>query len=231
MKLPWKAPACYSYTQAEVFALEIYALYRQRRSASLQALNDLGAAALPLRAADLCKRLGIRLSSIGQAKSFLLRQDLWQEASRLAGLSVRVGPQWYVLYSRALLDSGRARYTVALELGRILLGHALEDVEGVSVFRSRLNTGDLSPCPRDGEEREAAAFACGLLAPLCVLDALRADTPPAVARLGGLPPAAARFQAGQLAIARSRGTLLPGPLEHEVLDRFAPFLQRRRDEG
>lgn len=103
----------------------------------------------------------------------------------------------------------RRRFTAAHELAHCVLGH--------------LN--DRRPLPRD--ERAAERFAAELLAPLAVLNACRARSPEAIARLCGISAGAAKIRSRQLA-ERERGGFRASGDEQRVLALFVDFVSGYR---
>ncbi len=115
------------------------------------------------------------------------------------GLTVRHGGQYLVLFDEGQACAARRRFTLAHELGHILLTHAGVDAER--------------------EEREANAFAAALLCPAAALHFL-------VARDGGWPeadalcaifPLSREAAVCRLAELRRRKPRPPAPVEIELL--------------
>ena len=69
-------------------------------------------------------------------------------------------------------------------------------------------------------------FALRLLAPACVLHALRVDTPGKIAALCGLPPRAAGLRDQRMALLNERDAFFSHPLERQVIAQFQPFIRR-----
>lgn len=99
---------------------------------------------------DICKAYGVRVLSYEVGKDALKTLHLEEAAARTAGLACYVHDTPVIFFdsSRSYME---VLFTVAHELGHIMLGHLS--------FRQALGLG--SP---DSSEREADAFAVQLLA-------------------------------------------------------------------
>lgn len=115
------------------------------------------------------------------------------------GLTVRHGGQYLVLYDERQRGEARRRFTLAHELGHILLAHAGAEPER--------------------EEREANAFAAALLCPAAALYFLvaRDGTWPSADALCAIFPLSREAAAHRLAELRRRGPKPPAPAEIELL--------------
>ena len=106
------------------------------------------------------------------------------------------------------------RYTIAHEIGHILLG-------------------------KDISEYEAERFAIGILAPSCVLWALDMHEPEDIAKLCNISITSARIRAERMVLLYKReqeflGTrvhscFLQSPLERKVYEQFKPFIDEYKN--
>lgn len=180
-----------------------YRDYQNARNAAWRLLIDANVRELPVKISPLCRQLGIpvrlfRSEDGNDGKCFLL------DSRPVILVSDRVPPE-------------RQRFTVAHELGHILLGH---------VGKYRLVNRE--PDPKDNPiERAANVFASRLLAPACVLWGCGARTPEEIARLCGISLQAARFRAERMEELYRRGRFLSSPLEREVYQQFHAFIQMK----
>lgn len=191
--------------------------YKQARDLSWRALLDTGTNALPVKVSRICGAYGVTLRSY-QAGAPLIRElGLEAQCEVSDGFTVRSGGRCYVFYN-AEQTPGRVRFTIAHELGHVLLGH-LGDGEHTVYNRE--------PSPEDDpEEHTANVFASRLLAPACVLHALGAVTPEQIAAACDISLAAARFRAGRMGVLEQRGKYGTSPLERQVLAQFQPYIDR-----
>lgn len=113
----------------------------------------------------------------------------------------------------------RQRFTVAHELGHILLGHV-----GKYALVSREPSAEDNPI-----EQAANVFAARLLAPACVLWGCQAFTAEAIADLCDISMQAAAFRAERMALLRARGKFLASPLERRVFRQFQDFVQSNKN--
>ncbi len=202
-----------------------YGLYQRTRDAAWQALLDFRVDKLPVSTSGIARQLGIPLLEYPDASQLLASPGLQQIARQSSGLAVRVDRRWAICYDPATVSSGRARFTIAHELGHILLGHAPTLRGDHTVVLSRVNTGDLDPRPRSPQEQAADMFAARLLAPACVLHALGAYTVEDIMRYTSLSHQAATFRAERMALLQRRGAWLLSPLERQVLAQSSAYIE------
>lgn len=191
--------------------------YKRARDLSWRVLLDTGTRELPVKASRICYAYGVTLRSY-QAGAPLIRElGLGAQCGASDGFTVRSGERCYAFYN-AEQTPGRVRFTIAHELGHILLGH-LGDGEYTVCNRE--------PSPADAPEEHAAnVFASRLLAPACVLHALGAVTPEQIASACDISLAAAWFRAGRMGVLEQRGKYGASPLERQVLAQFRPYIDR-----
>lgn len=75
------------------------------------------------------------------------------------------------------------------------------------------------------EETQANQFAARILAPACVLHALKVRNAEEIARLCGISRQAAEFRLARLRVLEQRGKYFTSPLERQVYEQFIPFLE------
>lgn len=191
--------------------------YKRARDLSWRVLLDTGTRELPVKVSQICRVYGVTLRSY-QAGAPLIRElGLETQCGASDGFTVRNSGRCYVFYNIEQ-PPGRVRFTIAHELGHILLGH-LGDGEH-TVYNQ-------DPSPEDApEEHTANVFASRLLAPACVLHALGAVTPEQIAAVCDISMAAARFRAGRIGVLEQRGKYGASPLERQVFAQFRSYIDR-----
>lgn len=196
-----------------------YRDYQNARDAAWRILLDCGVDRLPVSMNDVCRRLKIRVLNYGKHTEMIERANLSQAAHRTDGLTFYAGETPIVLFNEKVLPA-RAKFTVAHELGHIILGHVKPG--GVTV-------ANREPHPKDAPEEQAAnQFAARLLAPACVLWALGVHTAEDIMELCHISRQAAQFRAKRMEELYRRDKFLTSPLERKVYQRFQPFIQEYR---
>ena len=179
-----------------------YRKYRNARDLAWQVLLHEGVAELPVNVVKLCHGMGIRVSPFDG--------DGDGHSSILFGK-----PRIFVSRN---CSPERQRFTIAHELGHILMGHV-----------GRHTLVNREPSSKDNPIEQAAnVFASRLLAPACVLWALDARTPEQIAALCRISRQAAGYRAERMAILYERGKFLTSPIERQVYEQFADFIRRKR---
>lgn len=183
-----------------------YKDYRNSRDLAWQILLNEGVAELPVKVVELCRGMGIQVRYYTPKDGNDGKSTIFWGKPRIF-VSSECSPE-------------RQRFTIAHELGHILLGHVGE-CELVNREPSR---GD-NPI-----EQAANVFASRLLAPACVLWALDARTPEEIASLCRISYQAATFRAERIDLLYKRNKFLTSPLERRVYEQFADYIRTKREE-
>lgn len=191
--------------------------YKRARDLSWRVLLNTGTRELPVKVSRICRRYGVTLRSYQVGAPLIRELGLEAQCDISDGFTVRSGDRCYVFYNMEQ-PPGRVRFTIAHELGHVLLGH-LGDGEH-TVYNRESSSEDAL------EEHTANVFASRLLAPACVLHALGAVTPEQIAAVCDISMAAARFRAGRMGMLEQRGKYGASPLERQVLAQFQPYIDR-----
>ncbi len=178
-----------------------YKDYQNARDTVWKMLLDCEVKALPVDVVGICRQLGISV------KTYIPNDEN-------DGMSIVIAGKPVILVSR-LSSRARQRFTVAHELGHILLGHAGKCCREVSSKDNPI-------------EQAANVFASRLLAPACVLWACEAWTAEQIAQLCEMSLPAAGFRAQRMALLRERGKFLSSPMEREVYRQFLPFIENQK---
>ena len=159
-----------------------YGIYQNVRDSAWQCLIDARVAELPVSVVKLarCFDVNIVKNSVHN----------WLKPSQSGICFMSESGEWVIVYDDS--DSiGRKRFTIAHELGHILLGHPLRD--GTQHTR----TFNLD---RPEIESEADMFAARVLSPACVLWALNLHTAQEIANVCGISYTAAQIRADRMKI-------------------------------
>lgn len=193
-----------------------YKSYQNARDAAWRILLDCNVERLPVDLNLVCKTLGVRTTSYRANHVLIQRRNLSEVVARSDGLSFFAGNTPVVLYNETC-TSERIRFTVAHELGHIVLGH---------VSPGDITTVNREPSPQDDpRETEANQFAARLLAPACVLWGLDLHTADEIAQICRISKQAAEFRANRMNELYSRNRFLTSPLERRLYQRFMTFIK------
>lgn len=196
-----------------------YKDYKTARDAAWQTLIRFNVSKLPVRISDGIKQMEIVLAPYSKSESFLTGIGLAALLRETDGLSIRLQGKYYIFY-RGDMTPGRQRFTVAHELGHIVLGHLDEQTH---TTRNREPQKDDAPI-----EQMANVFASRLLAPACVIHDLNASTPERISELCDISLTAARFRAERMEALNKRNAFGMSPLERKVHKQFQDFIKSQR---
>ena len=191
--------------------------YKRARDLSWRVLLDTGTRELPVKVSRICRGYGVTLRSYQVGAPLIRELGLEAQCDISDGFTVRSGDRCYVFYNMEQ-PPGRVRFTIAHELGHVLLGHL---GDGEHTVYNRESSSENAP-----EEHTANVFASRLLAPACVLHALGAVTPEQIAAVCDISMAAARLRAGRMGVLEQRGKYGASPLERQVLAQFRSYIDR-----
>lgn len=184
-----------------------YRKYQNARNLAWRVLINEKVTALPVDVVDLCRRMGIKV-------------QYYQPKDENDGYcTILLGRPRIFVSSECSPE--RQRFTIAHELGHILLGHV-----GKGKLANREPSGSDNPI-----EHDANIFASRLLAPACVLWALDARTPEQIAELCRISYQAASFRAKRMELLYARNKFLTSPMEQQVYDQFGEFIAGKKTEG
>lgn len=127
---------------------------------------------LPMRTqtlADLIQRSGFALATYSEAAELIQIFELSAYTSSFPAFTFISDEIRVVLYSDELSTSDKL-FSLAHELGHIVLQHSAEGVRGMTVQK------------QNAQEQEADIFAYQILAPVCVLKKLKIHTPQEIAK-------------------------------------------------
>lgn len=187
----------------------IYGKYQNARDAAWQCLIDYCILSLPINILKLAKAMRIKV-----VKNSVVHKLKPGESGR----SFFSNNQWVIVYN----DSEpiqRCRFTIAHEIGHIVLGHKLKDGHYTRTF-------DLT---KPAVEQEADVFASRLLAPACVIWALDLHTPKEISELCDISLESAKIRAERMEVLYERDKFLLSPLEGQVYENFKEFINKQKN--
>lgn len=179
---------------------------------------------LPVKVTKIAKHYGCRVRSYEKSEPFLKELDLWNQTQITDAFTLWYENKHLIFYNQQNPDT-RIRFSIAHELGHILIGHKFQTVHGEQItFINREPAKTDSP-----QEKEANMFASRLLAPACVLNALNAYTPETISYLCNISLQSATFRSERMHKLNSRQLYLTSPLEKQVFKLFKNFIQNQDD--
>lgn len=190
--------------------INAYKRYKDARNAAWQCLLDVGINALPVKTLKITSFFDIDVVKNSEVKMLRPLES--------GCCMIDKAGKWVIVFDDTE-RTGRVRFTVAHELGHILLGHELE--AGFGHYR-KISEG------KTATETQADEFAARLLAPACVLNALNAFNSDDIARLCGISRKAAEYRAERMEILRKRDKFLISPLEQRVFENFKPWIEEQQ---
>lgn len=183
-----------------------YKEYKVSRDLAWRVLINENVRELPVMVGKLCKQMGIQVR-------------YYTPEDKNDGFStVIMGDAWIFVSDQTSTE--RQRFTVAHELGHILLGHV-----------GQYELVNREPSQKDNPIEQAAnVFASRLLAPACVLWALNTRTTEEISKLCQISRQAAAYRAERMKILYDRNRFLYSPLERKVYAQFQNFIEAKRLE-
>lgn len=189
--------------------------YKTARDMAWKFLLECGINSLPVRPSVICEHYGWVLADYQEGEAAIDLLGLSSLTERTDGFCAVTDHFTYIFYNSGL-PVGRQRFTVAHEIGHLVLGH---------VGQGRVTTINREPNPKDSqEETQANQFAARLLAPACVLHELGAITPEAIQQVCGLSRQAAEFRARRMQELERRNRYYTSPLERQVVGQFRSYI-------
>lgn len=193
-----------------------YTDYQNIRNESWRILLDCKIDRLPVDLNMICKALGVGTAPYGANRALIQQKNLSAIVARSDGLSFFAGNMPVVLYNETCTPE-RVRFTIAHELGHIVLGHISPG--GVTIANREPNPQD------DPKEVAANQFAARLLAPACVLWGLDLHTAKEIAQVCRISKQAAEFREDRMNVLYSRNKFLSSPMERRLYQQFLPYIK------
>lgn len=134
------------------------------------------------------------------------------------GLSLKWKGQWVIVYDDTMINT-RIRFTIAHELGHILLGHPEECSRKNKFIKNRSEI-----------EEEADKFAARILAPACVLRGLNLKSAEEIMAYCNISLSAARIRANRMMILNERNKFLSSKTEVKVFKNFISYIEKQKND-
>lgn len=192
-----------------------YKNYQNARDAAWEILIECGVSALPVRPSEICRHYSWVLADYIAGERSIALFGLSKLKEKTDGFCTVTANHTYIFYNSSL-PVGRQRFTVAHEIGHLVLGHV---GNGMATVENREPTGT-----ERAEERQANQFAARLLAPACVLHEVGATTPEEIQKLCGISRQAAQFRAERMQELERRGRYYTSHLEQQVVKQFESYI-------
>ena len=185
-----------------------YGIYKDVRNAAWKCLLDCKIDRLPVNLKKITEYLSIRVIKNSSVNLLSPSEN---------GASILYANECFIIIDDENTLQ-RCRFTIAHELGHILLGHPTRDG-----YHARTIDKD-----RPEIEREADIFASRLLAPACVLWGLNLHTAEEIAKVCNISISAAIIRAERMDVLYKRNKFLISPLERKVYEQFSGFIDNYR---
>ncbi len=206
-----------------------YGAYKQARDKAWDILIKCEISELPVDMKRLCRQLGVPCFSYEKGRKQLEQLGLLEHTKETDGFTIYRSGMYCIFYNddKSKCPPGRVRFTIAHELGHILLNHAM--IPGENCAYSLVNR---EPEAQDDLiEQQANVFASRLLAPAGVLHELGADSPEKIAQYCGLSKQSATYRWERIKKLIGRNKFGTSPLEVQALKNFEEYITRMREEN
>lgn len=200
---------------------KFYDEYKTARNKAWEIIFKYGVNTLPVSLKSLCHRMGIRLFSYAAGVNLIKAYKL-QEYLKNDGFSTIIQNNYVIFYDETK-PVNRIRFTIAHEMGHIVLKHLLYQNVACRNSVTAWNNVD-KPCPNPLESA-ANIFASRLLAPACVLWKLKVHSVSEIEALCGLSRQAAQIRAKRMEHLYQINHFNQSPLEKKALLQFSDFIQ------
>lgn len=183
--------------------------YKNARDASWQTLLNHNITKLPVNVVKIATDLGIDVLK-NSSTNILSENEV--------GATFLIEDKFIIIYDDTIKSVGRKRFTIAHELGHILLGHVTPNE--LYARNSYKNSSSI--------EKDADTFASRLLAPACVLWGLNATSYKDIAKFCDVSLEMATIRAKRFETLRGRNMFLTSSLEKQVYKQFEQYILDNR---
>ncbi len=186
-----------------------YGIYKNVRNSAWQCLNDFNISTLPIDIASIAKTSGIRI---------IKNSSVWLLEDNENGRSLYINGVWHIVYNDSS-PTAMTRYTIAHELGHILLGHETATVKYTNTKSFKTSSS---------AEDQADMFAKRLLCPACVIWALELSSAEEIAKYFYVDIDTATERCKRIKVLNKRGKYLTDDLERQVFEHFRDYIEDER---
>ena len=194
----------------------IYQYYKSARDASWKTLIECGITSLPIDLTKIAEYYRIEFIKYSECGFIGL---LNPEAISGDGFITTMKDTKIIFINDKIQTRGRRRFTFGHELGHAILNHPLNNV------LARNDEIDSVDSPL---EMQANVFSRGILAPTCVLNALKVTTAEEIMQLCDISQISANIRLERMQELYKRQRFLTSPLERQVYEQFKDFINERR---
>ena len=195
-----------------------YHAYKMARDAAWKVLIQCRISSLPVSLSEICRHYNWVLADYidgAQSIDLLGLSDLKKATD---GFCTMTQHHTYIFYDSSL-PLARQRFTVAHEIGHLILGHVCPGT-----------TTSHIGVERDAETM-ANQFAARLLAPAAVLHEVGAMTAEEIQHLCRISAQAAEYRAARMRELERRGRYYTSPLERQLVRQFESYIAVMRRSG
>lgn len=200
----------------------MYEKYKKTRNAAWEIMIDYNIKSLPVQMQKLCSDMGIDIFNYQSGSELIKILKLERNAHDNDGFTIKVNEKYIIFYDDTIKPHGRSRFTLAHELGHIVLGHIESNNISCRNRATMWNKGEHSAINK--LEAQANIFASRLLAPAFVLHELHIDTIDKMMTLTGLSRQASLIRLQRMSILEHRNKFYSHPLERKLREQFEFFI-------
>lgn len=197
--------------------MKSYGRYKGARDASWRCLIDCGISSLPVSLSEVASQHEIELYEYSENLNLIQALGL-QGLTQNEGFSFADSEGRPLIFFDGTAYTRRLRFTIAHELGHILLGHV-----GINPRSTALSPPESSPL-----ERDANIFASRLLAPACVLWGMDIHTADEISSACEISVEAARIRAARMSVLYERNCFLLSETERTVYSQFQGYIAHHK---
>lgn len=175
---------------------------------------------LPVKVSSICKHYNIALIKYTAANDNYKTAVEYHVGVKSDGFAIKKQNRYLIFYND-MCNSGRCRFTIAHELGHILLGHVPRN----GLVNREPSSND------DPIEQAANMFAARLLAPACVLYGCRVRTHEEISSLCNISLQSARYRSERMNELRKRKKFFTIKTERLVYEQFEDYIKKNKLKG